>query len=67
LIADLLPFSFTQTGFGILLRLDRLMVCTKALVGEAYPVGAASFLYFAGNEDAAGEPSAAHHEPPREQ
>ncbi|CAD6889139.1 unnamed protein product [Tilletia controversa] len=34
------------TGFGILLRLDRLMVCTKALVGEGYPVGAASYLYF---------------------
>ncbi|KAK0549805.1 hypothetical protein OC845_002960 [Tilletia horrida] len=33
------------TSFGILLRLDRLMVCTKELVGEAYPVGAGSYLY----------------------
>ncbi|KAE8239564.1 hypothetical protein A4X13_0g8141 [Tilletia indica] len=38
------------TGFGILLRLDRLMVCAKALVGEGYPVGAASYLYFPDSE-----------------
>ncbi|KAK0527944.1 hypothetical protein OC842_004699 [Tilletia horrida] len=39
------------TGFGILLRLDRLMVSTKALVGEAYPVGAASYLLVPGEDD----------------